>query len=306
MAARILSVRRPGAPRRTPYLFLLPGFGLFAVFVLYPMARAFQISLYDWKAVPGSVSVFVGAANYLRALEDEQFLLSLTNAVVYMGATVPAQIVLGLALAVLLNARMPGRTLYRVLFYVPVVTSWVVVALLFRYLFSTDGGVINWLLVDLLHVVGENVPWLQQRWTGLIAISVLGIWKGIGWSTVIFLAALQSVPNELHEAAALDGAGGWQRFLNVSLPAMRKTMLFVSVLLVIGSFNVFISVLLMTDGGPAGETEVPLTYMYKQAFDFLDFGYGSALAFVLTAVILVLSLVQFRLFRDDSEGPATR
>jgi multiple sugar transport system permease protein len=121
---------------------------------------------------------------------------------------------------------------------------------------------------------------------------------------VIFLAALQGVPAELHEAAAIDGAGAWGRFRNVSLPAIRATVVFVLIMLVIGGFNVFISVYLMTGGGPAGETEVLLTYMYKQAFEFLDFGYGSAISFMLTGIVLALSLTQLRLFRKPAEATA--
>jgi multiple sugar transport system permease protein len=147
--------------------------------------------------------------------------------------------------------------------------------------------------------VHHNVNWLQQRWTAMAVLSLLGIWKGIGWSMIIFLAALQVVPRELHEAAAIDGAGPWGRFRHVSLPGIRRTVLFVAVMLVIGGFNVFISVFLITGGGPADETQVLLTYMYRQAFDFLDFGYGSALAFMLTIIVLALSGVQMRFFRSE-------
>jgi multiple sugar transport system permease protein len=284
--------------RATPYLFLLPGFALYALVLLYPIARAFQISLYDWQILPGAVSDFVGLDNYTRALHDPTFWHALGNSAVYMAATVPAQIVLGLLVAVLLDARMPVRAVFRVLYYLPVVTSWVVVSLLFRYLFSSDTGLANWVLQQ-GHVVDHDVNWLQQRWTAMLVISLLGIWKGIGWSMVIFLAALQGVPRELHEAAAIDGAGAWGRFRTVSLPAIRATVAFVAIMLVIGGFNVFISVYLMTNGGPAGETEVLLTYMYRQAFDFLDFGYGSALAFTLTLIVLALSVVQMRIFRRE-------
>jgi multiple sugar transport system permease protein len=285
----------------TPYLFLLPGFALYAVVLLYPIARAFEISLYDWKILPGAVSDFIGLENYTRALHDPVFWRALVNSSVYMAVTVPAQIALGLFAAVLLDARLPGRALFRVLFYLPVITSWVVVSLLFQYLFSSDTGVANWFLQD-LHVVDHNVNWLQQRWTAMAVLSLLGIWKGIGWSMVIFLAALQGVPRELHEAAAIDGAGAWGRFRHVSLPGIRRTMLFVLVMLVIGGFNVFISVFLITGGGPADETQVLLTYMYRQAFDFLDFGYGAALAFMLTTIVLALSGLQMRIFRSEPEG----
>jgi multiple sugar transport system permease protein len=283
----------------TPYLFLLPGFAVYAIVLLYPIARAFEISLYDWKILPGAVSDFVGLHNYARALHDPVFWRSLVNSSVYMVVTVPAQLALGLFVAVLLDARLPGRALFRVLFYLPVITSWVVVSLIFQYIFSSDTGLANWILVDGLHVVHHNVNWLQQRWTAMAVLSLLGIWKGIGWSMIIFLAALQVVPRELHEAAAIDGAGPWGRFRHVSLPGIRRTVLFVAVMLVIGGFNVFISVFLITGGGPADETQVLLTYMYRQAFDFLDFGYGSALAFMLTIIVLALSGVQMRFFRSE-------
>ena len=164
-------------------------------------------------------------------------------------------------------------------------------------MFITDGGLINWVLHDDLHLVGHNINWLGARWTAMLALSILGIWKGIGWSMVIFLAALQGVPRELREAAAVDGAKAWSRFRAVSLPAIRPVVAFVTILLVIGGFNVFISVYLMTEGGPYGQTQVLLTYMYRQAFSFLDFGYGSALAFTLTLIVFALSIVQLRLFR---------
>jgi multiple sugar transport system permease protein len=303
---------RPGAVPRAraardketiaAYLFLAPGFGLFALVVLYPIARALQISLHEWAIVPGVASDFVGLANYSRALDDPLFWRALVNTGVYMAATVPAQIVLGLAVAVLLDARMPARTLFRTIFYIPVITSWVVVSLLFRYLFLTDGGLVNWTLTDGLHVTGENVSWLGGRWTALAAISILGVWKGIGWSMVIFLAALQAVPRELHEASAVDGANAWQRFRAVSLPAIRPVVAFVAILLVIGGFNVFTSVFLITGGGPGDETQVLLTYMYRQAFTFLDFGYASSISFILTAIVFVLSLGQLRAFRRRGEA----
>jgi multiple sugar transport system permease protein len=279
------------------YLFLAPGFIVFAAAILYPIARAFQISLHEWAIVPGIASEYVGLDNYRRAFDDPIFWKALENTGFYMAATVPAQIALGLTAAILLDARMPARGLFRVVYYLPVVTSWVVVSLLFRYLFLTDGGLVNWTLTDGAHLADENVSWLGDRWTALTAISILGIWKGVGWSMVIFLAALQGVPPELKEAAAVDGANAWRRFRAVSLPAIRPVLAFVTILLVIGGFNVFVSVFLITGGGPGDETEVLLTYMYRQAFTFLDFGYGASISFVLTGIVFVLSLVQLRLFR---------
>ncbi len=297
---------RPRIRRRrfpvTPYLFLLPGFVLFAVTVLYPITQAVQMSLYDWHIIGSATSRFLGLDNYARALGDEHFWLSFGNTVFYLVATIPPQIVLGLVVALLLHARSPIRPLLRVLYYLPVVTSWVVVSLLFRFLFA-DQGLINWTL-GAAGVTGGDTSWLADRWTGMLAISALGVWKGVGWSMMIFLAALQGVPQSLLEAATVDGANRWQRFRAVTLPAIRAAMAFVTVMLVIGAFNVFISVYLMTGGGPAGRTDVLLTYMYRLAFGKLEFGYGSAIAVILTLVVLVLSLAQLRLFRDRDGVPA--
>jgi multiple sugar transport system permease protein len=279
------------------YAFLAPGFVIFGLVILYPIARAFQISLYHWSIVPGTASQWIGFGNYSHAFHDPIFWRALVNTGFYMAVTVPAQIVLGLAVAVLLDARMPARGFFRTLYYLPVVTSWVVVSLLFRYMFITDGGLINFVLHDKLHLLNHNIEWLGHRWSALVAISILGIWKGIGWSMVIFLAALQTVPRELKEAAAVDGAKAWARFRAVSLPAILPVVAFVTVMLVIGGFNVFISVFLITNGGPLDQTQVLLTYMYRQAFSFLDFGYGSSIAFTLTLIIFAFSIAQLRLFR---------
>jgi multiple sugar transport system permease protein len=181
-----------------------------------------------------------------------------------------------------------------------VVSSWVVVSLLFQYLFA-DSGLVNWMLHDVTHLTSHDTSWLSGRWTGMVAISALGVWKGIGWSMMIFLAALQGVPRELLESAAVDGAGPWQRFRAVTLPAIWPAGAFVTIMLVIGGFNVFISVILMTGGGPADSTQVLLTYMYKQAFTNLDFGYGATIAVLLTLGVFLLSAIQLRLFRGDSE-----
>ncbi len=298
--------RASGRRWRSPaYAFLLPGMAVFTLVMIYPTVQAFVISLFHWSVVPGGVSEWVGADNYIVALTDPVFWRSLENGGIYMIATVPLQIALGLASAVALDARFRGRALFRTLIYIPVISSWVVVSLLFRYLFGTDAGAVNFLLTDVTRLSATQIDWFGNRWTALVAICILGLWKGVGWAMLIFLAALQAVPAELREAAAMDGADAWRRFLNVTLPSIRRTVGFVTILLIIGGFNVFISVKLMTDGGPADQTQVPLTYLYRQAFNFLDFGYGSAMAFMLTALVFALSLGQLWLTsRKDGEGPA--
>lgn len=290
-------------PNLTPWLFLAPGLVLFGLFILYPIAQALQMSLFDWNILRGAASEFIGVDNYVRALQDDRFWLSLSNSGIYMLFTVPPQIILGLLIAMLLRSKAPAQPLFRVLYYLPVVTSWVVVSLLFKYLFA-DQGLVNWALSDILHIGDGTTSWLSGRWTALVAICALGVWKGVGWSMMIFLAALQGVPQSLEEAAALDGANWWQRFRAVTIPAIWPAMLFVIVMLVIGGFNVFTSVLLMTAGGPGGQTEVVLTFMYQQAFSNLDFGYGAAIAVLLTIIVFIFSVVQLRVFRDRTDEEA--
>ncbi|MBN1287563.1 MAG: sugar ABC transporter permease [Anaerolineae bacterium] len=280
-----------------PYLFLLPGLALYILWMIYPLIYEFYISFFDWKLMPGQVSTFVGLENYRAILEDKVFWLALGNTVNYAIITVAGQMILGLTVAILVHRVTVAKRIFRAIYYLPVVTSWVVVAFLFLYLFSAHpGGLINYILVS-LGVLTEPVAWLSETNTAWIAVYALGIWKGIGWSMVIFLAALQGIPDNLYEAASIDGAGQWKQLLTITLPLIRPTTLFVLVMLVIGGFNVFVSVFLITGGGPLHRTEVVLSYMYDRAFDRLLFGYGAALSYILAAIIVTVNLVQMRLFR---------
>jgi multiple sugar transport system permease protein len=269
--------------------------------MLYPLAKAIQISFYHWELNPDRTSRFVGLSNYAAVLHDPISWVALRNTVLYALGTVPTQIVLGLIVAILLDSIWRLRVFFRTLYYIPVITSWVVVSILFKYIFSSDAGLANYLLHDVLHILPRYVGWLQDVPTALFVVGLLGVWKGVGWSMLIFLAALQSIPKEMREAAAVDGAGPIQSYTRVILPIMWPVILFVMVLLVIGSFNVFISVYLMTAGGPVHQTEVLLSYMYHQAFDYLDFGFGAALSNLLAVLIVGLSLLQIRFLRREVE-----
>jgi len=285
----------------TAYIFVLPGLLLYLIFIIYPMAKALQMSFYKWSIVPGNPSKLVGLANYTRALQDPVAKLALRNTIVYTLITVPGQMILALAVALLLNNIVRGKIFFRTLYYLPVVTSWVIVSLLFKYIFQSPKGVLNHLLVNVFHLIQEPIPWLRNASTAMIPIWGLGIWKGVGWAMVIFLAALQTIPQELYEAAAIDGASSWRRLTSITLPLMRPTLVFTLVMLMIGGFNVFTSVYLITNGGPLQRTEVILSYMYHQAFDFLEFGYGAALCFVLAVVIVTISFLQIRFLRRPEE-----
>lgn len=305
-ALGILRLSRPaGAHLRyrwyVPYLFLLPGLSLYLLWMVYPLGYEFYISFFDWKIMPGQTSQFVGLDNYRRVLQDDTFWLSLENTVRYTVVTVIGQMVIGLALAVLVHRVFVAKRLFRAIYYLPVVTSWVVVSFLFQFIFSSHpGGLANYVLTQ-LGLLSEPIAWMSETNTSWVIIYTLGIWKGIGWAMVIFLAALQGIPVELYEAAQIDGAGEWSQFRRLTLPLIRRTTMFVLVALVIGGFQVFISVYLITGGGPLHRTEVMLSYMYDRAFDRLWFGYGAAISYILAAIVVFVSFVQMRFFRQPVE-----
>ena len=284
------------------YFFLLPGFLIFGLFVLYPMLYSLRISFYDWNVINPALSDFVGLENYRRFLNDPIFQRAVLNTVSYTVITVPAQILFALVAAVLLDQPVRLRTFFRVAYYLPVITSWVIVTLIFEYLFNSQAGLINYILRDVLHVVNEPVRWLADAVLVMVPINLLGIWKGVGWSMIILLAALQAIPDDLQEAAAVDGATPWQRFRHITMPLLRPTLVFLLVVLVIGGLNVYISGLLLTNGGqPLGRSHFILTLMYAETFDRLNFGGGAAISYFLTALIFVISVVQLRLLQRRVE-----
>jgi len=286
-----------------PYLFLLPGLLFYVVWTVYPLAYQLYISFFNWKIMPGQVSQFIGLSNYQKAFADPIFWMTLRNTVIYALVTVAGQMILGLAIAVMVHRVVIGKRVFRAIYYLPVVTSWVVVSFLFQYLFSASAsGLVNFILHDVLHVIAKPISWMANANTAWIVIDALGIWKGVGWAMVIFLAALQGIPVELYEAAAIDGAGEWKQLRYLTLPLIRRTTVFVLVALMIGGFQVFISVLLITGGAPLHRTDVALSYMFNQAFGQLNFGYGAALSYILAVIIVLVSFMQMRLFNRPSQN----
>lgn len=281
-------------------LFVLPGLLLFITFIVGPMVYSLRISFYDWKIVNPADSMWVGTANYARALSNPVFQRAVLNTLIYALVTVPGQMIIGLIVAVLLNQDIRNRALFRVIYYLPVITSWVIVSLLFEYMFSGQAGLVNYILRDVLHVIPKNILWLADPVLTFVPIHLLGIWKGVGWTAVIFLAGLQAIPEHLYEAAEVDGASPRNRFFSITLPLLRPTILFLVVVLTIGALNAYISNLLITNGGdPLDLTHFILTLMYDATFNRLDFGYGSAISYLLTIFVFIISVIQIRLLRQE-------
>jgi multiple sugar transport system permease protein len=301
-AAATRSRRRLSPWKRSEYLaaalFLAPGLVWFWTFSIYPLANAFWMSLHDWKIRGGSE--FVGLDNYLRVFQDPINLIALRNTVVYALISVPGQMVLGLMIALLIDQRIRGKVLFRLVYYLPVISSWVVVSLIFMFLFNSQ-GLVNHVFGRTLGLIDPRTSWLTQPATALPVIALLGIWKGMGWVMLIYLAALQGIPASLKEAAQIDGATPAQVVRHVTIPLLTPATLFIMVMLTIGAFQSFIQFYIMTGGGPMHQTEVFLSYMYNQAFRFLEFGYASAIAWVLALLVLAVSLVQFRYLRQSAE-----
>lgn len=279
------------------FILLLPGLLTFAIFTIYPIIKLFVMSFFEWDF--GSIfnQRFIGLENYAEVLGDKYFRMAFTNTLLYTVVTVPGQMIIGLFIALLLNKVIKFKVGYRVLYYLQVITSWVVASLIFRYVFNTE-GLLNYFLMNILHLTSENVRWLDTRAGGLCVAMLLGIWKGIGWNMVVFLAALQTVPSELYEAAAIDGANSIKKFFYITLPSIKGTILFALVMLTIGGFNVFTSIKMITGGGPAHKTDMILTWMYYKAFSTGEFGYAAALSFITTIVLAILAIIQFRLMSN--------
>lgn len=279
----------------TAYLFLLPGLALLTLWLVVPMVSALNISLRDWNILPGARSPFIGLANYLRALHDAAFWRALANTGQFAVVTVAGQLLLGLTAALMIDALPVGKVFFRTLYYLPVVTSWVVVSLLFKFLFNaSESELVNYVLVNVLHVVAEPVRWLTEASTAFVVIDALGIWKGVGFAMIIFLAALQTIPPELFQVAAIDGADGRQVLRYVLLPMLLPTTALVAVLLTIGAFQVYVPVALITGGGPLHRTEVVVSYLYNTAFQDLRFGYSAAQAYILASIVFVIGRLQLR------------
>ncbi len=298
--------RAPGGPRRasarrrrpgryepeqlwTAAFFLAPALVVLGVFVLYPAVSAAYISLTSWNGF-SPVKEFIGLENYLRLAQDPEFWNSLLVTCLYAAGVCVLSVASGLVIALLLDAPLRGRGFYRSVYFLPVVTSSVAAAIVWRYMLD-PAGFVNALLGQ-FGIAGPD--WLQDRWLALGALTLLTVWKNIGFNAILYLTAMQALPESIYEAAQLDGATAAQRIRHLTIPLLRPMTFFVVVQALITSFQAFDLVYVFTQGGPRGGTEVLGMLMYREAFRLGDFGYGTAIAFVTLLLVLGVTLVQWR------------
>lgn len=283
--------RRRWHEARAAYLFLLPNIVGFLLFSMLPVIATLVISTLNWDLIrsPG----FVGFGNYKTLfVEDPIFRQVVGNTIYYVAGVVPLSIVLSLMLALAMNNGLKGISLFRAIFFIPVITSSVAVAMLWRWLYNTDFGLIN---VALDAVGLPAVPWLTSTDWAMPAVIIMAVWKNLGYNMVIYLAGLQGIPPTLYEAAALDGAGWWSRFKDITVPLLGPTTFFILVISIINSFQVFDLTFILTQGGPGIATTTIVMYIYDQAFRYFQMGYAAALAWVLFMAIFAITLIQMRL-----------
>jgi multiple sugar transport system permease protein len=269
--------------------FILPNFIGFGLLTLVPIVVLFYMSFTNWN-VFGKAD-WIGLANFERLIGDGSFRVSVVNTLYYSALHIPLTIVVSLGLALLLNNKLRGVAFFRTAAFFPYITSIVAIAVVWNLLFSPEYGPIN----EFLRFIGiQNPPgWLTSPEWAMPAVVIVSTWRDMGYYMILFLAGLQTVPRELHEAARVDGANVWQRFVNVTLPCLRPTMFFVTVMLTINSFKIFDLILVMTDGGPGQSTLVMSQFIYRKGFEESQFGYASAAAVVLFFMCIIVTILQF-------------
>lgn len=289
---------------RTAAMFLMPYGVVFSIFVLLPVLYGFYISLHKWHILAPKPE-FIGLRNYKLVLSDDLFRIAFARTAFYVAMVVPLGNALSLLLAVGLNQNYRGTTFYKVAFYLPVVMSVSVIAILWRWLYSAEFGIINHYLSQIASLGHQIAPaispaalkpqWLNSPATAMPAIALMSIWWGAGGNMLIYFAGLKNVPKELLEAAEIDGAGPWRRFWTVSWPLLRPTTLFCLVMSVIASFQVFGQTYILTGGGPYYSTLTIILYMYQQGFGLYQLGYAAAVGYLLFGTLLICTLIQFKL-----------
>ena len=277
---------------RTAWAMASPALLLLVVFLIVPTLMGFGLAFTNARLVSPISPEFVGLDNFRRAFsEDPTFPKSVANTLYFAGVVVPIHSALALVLAILVNSRVPGRNVFRTIYFLPVVTSMVAISVLWRFMYQED-GLVNSMLSTFTGSALQGHAWLNDTGTAMPAIMVMSIWQAVGFHMVIWLAGLQTIPQELYEAASIDGANAWQRFLHVTWPGLQSTLVIVVVTETIGALGVFAQINIMTDGGPRDSTSTIIFHAVRMASNQQNVGYGASLSLVFFLMVLALSLLQ--------------
>ncbi|RKR73442.1 carbohydrate ABC transporter permease [Frondihabitans australicus] len=285
--------RRRRRPRIAPWLFMAPSAIILGVFVLFPIVRSLYYSFFDWT-VGASTQPFVGFGNYIKLFHDSQFWNALRVTLEYTVVSVVLLLVLGFITALLLQGESLANRIVRSVFFFPTIVSLVTIGMVWKFLLDPSIGLVDGLAATLGL---PSVAWLTSVHLALPTVIFVGVWKSTGFAMILFIAGLKGVPQERYEASNLDGAGRWQTIWSITLPSIRPTLLFTSLILTIQSFQVFDLVYVMTGGGPLYATDSLVNLLYRDGFVNFQTGYASAISWVLFAIIMIISLLQLRLFR---------
>lgn len=277
-----------------PYLFLLPAAVVLVIFFFIPFFQTFLLSFLDYSNNIYKAE-FVGLQNYINLFHNPIFYKVMWNTFLYLFIAVPILAIFPLFLAILINQRIKGVTLYKILIYLPVIVSIVVAAIAFKWLYA-DQGILNYLVTKLGF---EPVGWLTDPNFALYSVIIVTIWKGIGYYMIIYLAALMSVPKELYEACDIDGANFLTKHLTVTVPHIMPTIALVTTISAISAMKVFAEIYVMTKGGPLNSSKTIVYYIYERAFENLDLGFASAMAVVLLVIVMVFSLINILCFERN-------
>jgi putative chitobiose transport system permease protein len=282
----------------TPYLFLLPALLLLGLTVFYPALQAFFLSFTRYEYDITQPPIWIGFENFQRLLTDDLFWKTLRNTIVYLIGVVPVLVIAPLGLAILVNQLLPGIRWFRAAYYTPVIISMVVAGIAWRWLYA-ETGLFNQILRG-LNLSQEGIPWLTSPRFALFSVMLVTIWKGLGYYMVIYLAGLQSIPDDLYEAAAIDGSDGWRKHLDITVPLMRPYLFLVAVISAISATKVFEEVYIMTQGGPRSSSKTLVYYVYESAFQDLEISYACTIGLAMFLLILVLSLLRLALNRQPT------
>ncbi|GIW21838.1 MAG: lactose ABC transporter permease [Candidatus Sericytochromatia bacterium] len=279
----------------SPYLFLLPASLILIVFFFYPLIDIFYLSLTKYSIV--NEPIFIGLKNFQKLYNDPIFWKALKNSIIFLIGAVPPLVIIPIFLAVLINNTIKGISFFRALFYLPSIISIVVIGIAWKWIYS-ENGPLNYIL-NLLHITNDKLLWLSNPNLALFSVIIVTVWRGLGYYMIIYLAGLQSIPKDLYESCEIDGGGFLAKHLNITIPLLKPSIVFVAVVSSINALKVFVEIYVLTGGGPAYNSTTLVQYIYEKAFQSLELGYACALGVVLFVITFVFSMVNVKIIERN-------